>query len=158
MRYKVKFNVDGYITYYTKKTEDCDFDLSLWIEKDGNVVRDVIISDNKPKVFEALFILICCISGSDDDYASGQGELDRTEFCLTIQDGQLDLTVKPMAGMYSYMYWDSYEEEGNFPDGEQLLTDKVVRLLDSSDFGDTLTSSRIKQCLLKHITVEKIED
>lgn len=155
MRYKVKFNSDGYITYYTKKTKDCDFDLSLWIENDGNTVRDIIISDNKPEIFEALFILICAISGSGDDYASGQGELDRTEFCLTIQNGQLDVTVKPMSGTYFDMYWDLYEEEGHFTDGEQLLTDKTVQLLNSLD---CLTSSQIKQCLLKHITFEPIED
>lgn len=155
-RYKVNFNVDGYITYYTKKTEDCDFDLNLWIEKDGNTVRDIIISDNKPEIFDAIFILICTISGSDDDdYASGQGELDRTEFCLTIQDGKLDVTVKPMSGMYSDMQWDLFEDEGYFPNGEQLLTDKTVQLLDSVD---CLTSSQIKQCLLKHITFEPIED
>lgn len=155
MKYKVKFNVDGYITYYTKKYKDCDFDLSLWIEKDGNSDCDIIMSDDKPEIFEALFILICAISGSGDDYASGQGELDRTEFCLTIQNGQLDVTVKPMFGMYSDMYWDLYEDEGYFPNGEQLLTDKTVQLLDSVD---CLTNSQIKQCLLKHITFEPIED
>lgn len=155
MKYKVKFNVDGYITYYTKKYKDCDFDLSLWIEKDGNVVRDIIISDNKPEIFEAIFILICYISESNDDYVSGQGELDRTEFSLTIRDGQLDLAVKPMFGMYYDMQWDLFEDEGYFPNGEQLLTDKTVQLLDSVD---CLTSSQIKQCLLKHITFEPIED
>ena len=155
MKYKVKFNVDGYITYYTKKYKDCDFDLSLWIEKDGNVVRDIIISDNKPEIFDAIFILICYISESNDDYVSGQGELDRTEFCLTIRDGQLDLAVKPMFGMYSDMQWDLFEDEGYFPNGEQLLTDKTVQLLDSVD---CLTSLQIKQCLLKHITFEPIED
>ena len=155
MKYKVKFNVDGYITYYTKKKDNCDFDLSLWIEKDGNVVRDIIISDYKPEIFDAIFILISTVSESDDDYVSGQGELDRTEFCLTIQDGKLDVNVKPMFGMYSDMYWDLYEEEGHFTDGEQLLTDKTVQLLDSLD---CLTSSQIKQCLLKHITFEPIED
>lgn len=155
MKYKVKFNVDGYITYYTKNNKDCNFDLSLWIEKDGNTVRDIIISDDKPEIFDAIFILICYISGSGDDYVSGQGELDRTEFCLTIQDGKLDLAIKPLSGMYSYVYWDLVEEEGYFPNGEQLLTDKTVQLLDSVD---CLTSSQIKQCLLKHITIEPIED
>lgn len=155
MKYKVKFNVDGYITYYTKNNKDCNFDLSLWIEKDGNTVRDIIISDDKPEIFNAIFVLICYISGSGDDYVSGQSELDRTEFCLTIQDGKLDLAIKPLSGMYSYVYWDLVDDEGYFPDGEQFLTDKTVQLLDSVD---CLTSSQIKQCLLKHITFEPIED
>ena len=155
MRYKVKFNTDGYITYYTKNDKDCDFDISLWIEKDGNTVRDIIVSDNKPELFDLIFILICAISGNGNDYVSGQGELDRTECRLTIKDGQLDLAVKPLSGMYSDVYWDLYEDEGYFPDGEQLLTNRAVQMLDSTD---CLTSSQIKQCLLKHITVEPIED
>ena len=155
MKYKVKFNVDGYIRYYTKGTQDDFVDINLWVEKNGNSVRDIIVSDNKPEFFEAIFIVICTISGDDDDYISGQGELDTTECCITIRDGRLDLAVKPMSGMYSDMYWDLYEEEGHFPDGEQLLTDKTVKLLDSVD---CLMSSQIKQCLLKHITFEPIED
>ena len=60
-----------------------------------------------------------------------------------------------MHGMYSDVPWDLYEEEGHFTDGEQLLDDKVEQVLDSLD---CLTCSQIKQCLLKHITFEPIED
>ena len=158
MKYKVKFNIDEYITYYTKNNKNCDIDLNLWIEKDGNSVHNFIISDNKPVIFELCFILICTISDKDDNYVSGQGELDTTEFCLTIQNGKLDLSVKPMLNIYSGMQWDIFEEDGDFTDGEQLLNNEIEQLFDSSDLYDTLNSSQLKQCLLKHITIEQIED
>lgn len=152
MRYKVTFRGNGQLTFHEEYTNWHSVMINL--DTDGlKQSRNNIFNEDETKAFE---LPVTLIVSSDNGYGevAGDSYFD-INYAITVHNGEVDLQVKPFKFDPYGLDWDISEYDGNgSEDCAEILSEEVLDI----DIDWNFNANGIKQCLLKYITVEEIED
>lgn len=152
MRYKVTFKGNGQLTFHEEYTNWHSVMINL--DTDGlKQSRNNIFNEDETKAFE---LPVTLIVSSDNGYGevAGDSYFD-INYAITVHNGEVDLQVKPFKFNPYGLDWDISEYDGNgSEDCAEILSEEVLDI----DIDWNFNANGIKQFLLKHITVEPIED
>lgn len=152
-RYIVNFKGNGYIIFHSEYTNYHTIDINLSGASLGRPGNN-FFTEGETKTFELAVDLGVSVSGEDGGEVAGNSYFD-IAYAITTHNGEVDVQVKPFKFDPYSLEWEIYEYDGNGSnDCAEILSDEVLDI----DIDWNFTADGIKQCLLKYITIEEVED
>lgn len=154
MRYKVTFKGGNQLDFRQEETSQYAIDIYM-ANDEFNRSGNNIFKNNETKAFDLFTTLDVQSYNEDDDGVISGNSYLHINYAITVHNGEIDLQVKPFKFDPYSLEWELFEQDGNGAgDCEEILSDEVLDI----DIDWNFNTSGIKQFLLKHITVEPIED
>lgn len=152
-RYIVKFKGGDKFIFHAESTNQSSVMINLSAESLGYSGNN-FFTEGETKTFELAVDLGVSVSGEDGGEVAGNSYFD-IAYAITTHNGEIDLQVKLFKFDPYSLEWEIYEYDGNGSnDCAEILSDEVLDI----DIDWNFTADGIKQCLLKYITIEEVED
>lgn len=152
-RYIVNFKGNGQFIFHGGATNQSSVMVNLSAESLGRPGNN-LFTEGETKTFELAVDLGVSVSGEDGGEVAGNSYFD-IAYAITTHNGEVDVQVKPFKFDPYSLEWEIYEYDGNGSnDCAEILSDEVLDI----DIDWNFTADGIKQCLLKYITIEEVED
>lgn len=152
-RYIVNFKGNGQFIFHGESTNQSSVMVNLSAESLGRPGNN-FFTEGETKTFELAADLGVSVSGEDGGEVAGNSYFD-IAYAITTHNGEVDVQVKPFNFDPYSLEWDISEYDGNGSnDCAEILSDEVLDI----DIDWNFTASGIRQCLLKYITIEEVED
>lgn len=151
-RYIVNFKGDGHIIFHGEYTNYHTIEINLSAESLGHPGNN-LFTEGETKTFE---LAVNLSVSRDNGYGEVAGDsYFNLSYAITTHNGEIDLQVKPFTFSPYALEWKIWEYDDN--DSEDCVDILAKEALDI-DNDWNFNADGIKQCLLKYITIEEVED